>query len=80
MPKNLDKKMWYTDSPPNPFQEFKTADIIPLDIKGLFHLKAYFHIFLLSRTELVWRQVIRELCESDRGCPVIELAPSTGHN
>jgi hypothetical protein len=32
------------------------------------------YIALLSPAELVWSQVIRQLCESDRGFPVIEIS------
>jgi hypothetical protein len=32
------------------------------------------YIFLLSPSELAWSQVIKYLCKSDRGCPVIEIS------
>jgi hypothetical protein len=32
------------------------------------------HIFWLSPTKLDWSQVIKYLCESDRGCAVIEVS------
>jgi hypothetical protein len=31
-------------------------------------------IFLLSPAEIAWSRVIKQLCKSDRGCPVIEIS------
>jgi hypothetical protein len=36
------------------------------------------HIFWLSAVGLPWSQVIKQLCESNRGCPLIEISSVYG--
>jgi hypothetical protein len=50
----------------------KEAEFCSTHVRGLS--KCLLYIFLLSPAELAWSQVIKQVCESDRGCPVIEVS------